>query len=49
MAKMEMMIFVVERFQYILQAATSSATLLSEETLTYLNQGTYCTVYTSED
>jgi len=27
------------RFQYILNAATSPATRMSEETLTYLNQG----------
>jgi len=33
---------VVERFQYILHAATSPATLLNEETQTYLNQGNNC-------
>jgi len=31
--------FVVQRFQYVLQAATSPATLFNEETQTYLNQG----------
>jgi len=32
-------LFCCTRFQYILQAATSPATLLNEETQTYLNQG----------
>jgi len=32
-------VLLVNRFQYILQAATSPATLLNEETQTYLNQG----------
>jgi len=31
------------RFQYILNAATSPATRMSEETLTYLNQGSAIT------
>ena len=30
---------IFQRFQYILNASTSPATRMSEETLTYLNQG----------